>query len=92
MRAKDGRTFGGSQPVTNNCGPANPGLPVTCQLPFEVPTDALEGLVLAIPAETDSWAGDQVTEIDLGISADEAAAFATTDAQVALQQARVVGP
>lgn len=32
--AADGRRFGGAQAVVATCGPAQPGLPVSCQLPF----------------------------------------------------------
>lgn len=89
-RARDGRLFGGPQPLPSNCGPTNPGLPVTCQIPFEVPTDALEGLVLAIPAENGSHHNDNVTEIDLGITPELAQEFTVTDAQIALQESRAV--
>lgn len=90
LRSRDGRWFGGTQAIANNCGPANPGLPVTCDLPFEVPVDALEGLILAIPAEAGSWGADQVTDIDLGITPERAAEFAATDAHIALAPSQVV--
>lgn len=90
VRATDGRVFGGSPPLPSNCGPTNPGLPVTCQIPFEVPSDALVGLVLAIPAENGSHSRDNVTEIDLGITPEVAEQFAATDAQVSIHSSRPV--
>lgn len=92
MRSTDGRIFGGAQAIIANCGPANPGLPVTCQLPFEVPADALEGLILAMPAEAEHWAADHVTEIDLGLTTDKARDFAATDARITLKPSHVVQP
>lgn len=92
LSAPDGRRFGGLQAITKNCGPANPGLPVACQLPIEVPADALEGLVLTIPAENGQWENDEVTEIDLGITAERAAELRASEAQVTLQEPTVARP
>ena len=88
--AADGRRFGGAQAVLATCGPAQPGLPVSCQLPFEVPADALEGARLLIPAEGNTRTNDDVADIDLGIDAATAARFADTDAHVALLTSTVV--
>ena len=84
----DGRAFGGSQAVTATCGPAQPGLPLACQLPFEVAADALEGARLQIPAQNAGAEADDVADIDLGITAERAARFAATDAQVKLAEAK----
>lgn len=89
--AADGRRFGGTQAVSNSCGPAQPGLAVSCQLPFEVAADALEGARLFIPAGGDTQVSDDVADIDLGIDAEAAVQFAATDAQVELLIPTVVG-
>lgn len=88
--AADGRRFGDMQAVVNNCGPAQPGLPVSCQLPFEVPEDALSGARLLIPAGISTTSNDDVAEIDLGIDEQVAARFATTDVQISLLTTTVV--
>ncbi|MEZ5086283.1 MAG: hypothetical protein R2722_08550 [Tessaracoccus sp.] len=87
----DGRTFGGTQAVINNCGPTQPGLPVTCQLPFEMPVDALEGARLRIPAATTVRGSDDVADIDLAIDAEMAQQLAATDEQLALATTTAVG-
>lgn len=92
LRAVDDRLFGGLQPLTNNCGPAQPQLPVACQLPFEVPLDAVEGLRLVIPSEGDVTDSDAITDIDLGLTAQDADAYAATDVQLELEPSRVVIP
>ena len=48
-----------------------PGLPVRCQLIFEMDKEALEGARLNIPASTAR--GDDMAQIDLGIDAAKAA-------------------
>ncbi|MFT3888446.1 MAG: hypothetical protein QM713_09840 [Arachnia sp.] len=88
--AADGRRFGGTQAVINTCGPAQPGMPVACQFPFEVPTDALEGIRLLVPTGGSTRASDDVAEVDLGIDADRAAQLSATDEQVALETSTVV--
>ena len=90
--AADGRRFGGTQAVIATCGPAQPGLPVSCQLPFELPADALEGARLLIPADGSTRANDDVADLDLGIGAAAAALLAETDAQIALLTSTVVAP
>lgn len=61
-----GRTFGGPQPIGDNaCGYASPGLPMRCQLVFEIDKSALAGMKLRIPSSTTG--GDDVAEIDLAI-------------------------
>ena len=72
---RKGRTFGGAQAIgTNACGNAPPGLPVRCQLIFEMDKEALEGARLNIPASTAR--GDDMAQIDLGIDAAKAATLA----------------
>lgn len=84
--ASDGRVFGGTQVLINNCGPAQTGLPVTCQLPFEISADALEGARLRVPASGSVNSGDDVADIDLGIDAELAVRLSETNAQIKLQQ------
>lgn len=92
VRAADGRTFGGIQAVTNNCGSTQPGLMVQCQLAFEVAPDALQGAHLLIPAGSSVTASDDVAEIDLGIDAIIADELSQTDAHISLQLSEVVAP
>ena len=88
--AADGRVFGGIQAVTNNCGPTQPGMAVACQLAFEVSVDALEGAHLRVPAGNSVDTSDDVADVDLGIDATAAAAFAHTDEQIDLLETTAV--
>ncbi len=90
--AEDGRVFGGFQPVANNCGPAQPGLPVRCQLPFEVSADAAAGARLRIPAGSSTGIADDVADIDLGITPEQAARWAASTTVIALLESAVVQP
>lgn len=69
LEARDGRTFGGLPPTgTDGCGPAQPGIPVRCQVVFEVDRVALDGLKLRVPSDQfSSGRGDLVALIDLNI-------------------------
>lgn len=87
--AADGRVFGGFQAVSNNCGPAQPGLPVRCQLAFEVATDAAAGAHLLIPAGPTTGTADDVADIDLGITPEQAARFAASGTVIPLKQSVV---
>lgn len=72
---RKGRIFGGPPPAGDNgCGPGQPGLPVRCQLVFEMPKDGLEGAILNVPA---GGGGDEVLHIDLGINAEKAKQLAS---------------
>ncbi|MDN5558304.1 MAG: hypothetical protein L0G23_02560 [Ruaniaceae bacterium] len=88
--AADGRVFGGSQAVTNNCGPTQPRMAVACQLAYEVSIDALEGARLRVPAGSSVTTSDDVADVDLGIDASTAAAFAQTDSQIDLLETTAV--
>lgn len=90
--AADGRVFGGSQAVVNNCGPAQPGLPVRCQLPFEVAADAAAGARLLVPAGSTTDAADDIADIDLGITPERAAELAASTTVIRLKQPTVVKP
>ena len=74
LQATDGRTFGGLPPTgTDGCGPAQPGIPVRCQVVFEVDRAALTGLKLRVPSDQfSSGDGDLVALIDLNIDQAEA--------------------
>lgn len=84
VRAADGREFGGSQAVTSNCGPTQPGLPVACQLPIEISADALEGAHLLLPAGGYINLSDDVADYDLGIDAELASELADADERIVL--------
>lgn len=90
LRAVDGRTLGGTQAVTTNCGPTPPGMMVTCQLAFELPSDALEGAHLWIPAGASVNTSDDVADVDLGIDAERAAELAATDQHLELIETTAV--
>lgn len=92
IRSQDGRTFGGSQPLTVNCGPTPPGLTVWCQMPFEMPIDALEGSKVLIPAGNSVFTSDDVAQIDLQIDEATAGKFASTEEQISLQYSSPVTP
>lgn len=87
--AADGRVFGGSQAVSNSCGPAQPGLPVRCQLAFEVTADAAAGARLLIPAGPATGTADDVADVDLGITPEQAARFAASGTVIELKQSVV---
>lgn len=91
VRAADGRTFGETQAVTNNCGPTQPGLPVVCQIAIEITEDALEGARLLIPAGGSIRASDDVADFDLGIDADRAAQLAQPSDRITLKESGVSG-
>lgn len=84
VRAHDGRMFGGAQAILNNCGPTQPGLPVSCTLAIEMAADALTDATLLIPAGDSVTASDDVAVINLGIDADRAAALAAPTARIPL--------
>ncbi|MFC5338391.1 hypothetical protein [Leucobacter denitrificans] len=86
LRAADGRTFGDTQPVTNSCGPTQPGLPVSCQIPIEVSPDALEGAHLLIPAGASTEESDDVADFNLGIDKALAEELAEPDTRIVLRR------
>lgn len=78
IEAADGRSFGGNPPLgTNLCGISQPGIPLRCQVIFEIDKAALPGAKLRIPATimTDG-AGDDVALVDLGLDQKKATALA----------------
>lgn len=69
--SEGGRTYGGPADVSNGCDPAQPGVPITCQVAFEVPSEDVPGLELHIPAGGVSGSpGDDLVIVDLGITPD----------------------
>ncbi|WRS29839.1 hypothetical protein U6G28_09990 [Actinomycetaceae bacterium MB13-C1-2] len=92
IRSKDGRTFGGMQTLTANCGPTPPGLTVWCQMPFEIPTDALEGSKILIPAGGQVFTSDDVAQIDLQIDAATASQLTSSQERILLQDSTSVIP
>lgn len=90
VEAADGRRFGGTQAIINNCGPTQPGLPVTCQLAVEMVADALDGAKLLIPASDSVDQSDDVAVVDLGIDADRAAELSQPADRVALTETTAV--
>jgi len=92
--ASDGREFGGRPPVREVCGPAQPGLTLTCMLPVEITPDALAGSRLRLPAANRDIVGpgeSEYAEIDLGISADAAAELAGRTTPILLAKPTVKG-
>ncbi len=92
IRSQDGRTFGGMQALIINCGPTQPGLTVRCQMPFEMPIDALEGSKILIPAGNSVSTSDDVAQIDLQIDATKASQFASMQERIPLQDSTPVIP
>lgn len=68
--AADGRHYDTRGAVSSACGVTQVGLPRTCRIFFEVPTDALPGATLRLAASEDD--ADDVAVVDLGV--DEAGA------------------
>lgn len=79
----DGREFGGLPGISVTCGAAQPGLPLTCSVPFEVPADALAGAHFWFPSSS-VGAMDDVADIDLGIDPGLAAELAASTDRVDL--------
>lgn len=92
LRDTQGRVFGGEQVLARPCGPAQPGITVTCALPLELPEDALPGAELLIAA--DPWthdAPDDVIVVDLGIDDARAKELTTDPPALQLPEMRVGG-
>lgn len=86
IQSPDGRTFGVLLPASRGCGQSQPGVAVSCSLPFEVAPDALEGAHLLIPNSTVT-SMDDVADIDLGLDAEAAAALAASTTRQTLPEA-----
>ncbi len=84
LRAADGRQFGETPGTTAACGPAQPGIPLRCSVPFEVPVDAIAGAHLLVPAENGVDVMDDVADIDLGLTPDRAAELGASEGRVEL--------
>lgn len=82
LKAADGRLFGGTPGVVVSCPRAQPGVPITCSVPFEVPADAVAGSRLLVPAEADVDLMDDVASIDLGLTPDRAEVLASDTTRV----------
>lgn len=90
--ATDGRHFGGRQALFTSCGTLQPGLATTCQFVFELPTDGLAGARLEIWAENPDEP-DDVADIDLAISAEQAEVLAGETGRIVLAEPQAVsGP
>jgi len=61
-----------------SCTAGPPGVPVACSALFEVPADAVPTLRLRL-ASTSDPRFDVLAEIDLGLTADDAAAYASAE-------------
>lgn len=84
LRAADGRLYGETPGATAACGPAQPGIPLACSVPFEVPVDAIAGAHLLVPAENGVDVMDDVADIDLGLTPDRAAELGASEGRVEL--------
>lgn len=91
LRAADGRLFGETPGTIVACGPAQPGIPLRCTVPFEVPADALAGAHLLVPAGIEVGLSDDLADIDLGITAADAATLAASTARIDLPEPQVGG-
>ncbi|WP_193614828.1 hypothetical protein [Nocardioides lijunqiniae] len=71
-----GRTWGLVGRNANSCAESPPGLPVHCTALLEVPADALPTLRLRLARLSRDVRFDAVAEVDLGLGAEDAEAFA----------------
>ena len=67
IRSLDQRTWEGGSRAPLDCPATPPGLPVTCDLRFEVPSDALAGAELMLGTESD-LRHDSIAVINLGLT------------------------
>lgn len=89
IRSADGeRTWSGRSRSTGSCLAVPPGVPITCDVAFEVPGEALPGADLLVSTESDQRY-DTVAVIDLGITAEDVAD--AEDAEPVTEQARRLG-
>lgn len=90
----DGRKFGGYLSMQPTCGPAQPGLPLSCMVAIEAQPDALAGSHLVLPATDHGFLGpdeNEFADIDLGISADKAAELAANTTPIKLSASHPKG-
>lgn len=92
LRAADGRIYSLTRPFRSSCGPGQPGITIQCGLPFEVPSDAMAGARLVVPAALlGGGEGDDVAEIDLGIDPAQAGQLASATELITVEALAVVG-
>lgn len=88
----DGRTFGGDQAISYACGQGQTRLTLRCDLPLEVTEDALVGARLRIGATSNSYRNaDDQADVDLGITADAAAAMLANTQPIPIRQPAPAG-
>lgn len=88
----DGTRYGDRQALTLPCGPAQPGLPVVCTLALELPSEALEGAHLWIPADHHGLDHpDDILDVDLALDAAAVQRLTQDLGQVTVEQPKVVG-
>lgn len=77
LRDDEGRVWGLTGRNANACTESPPGLPAHCTVYAEVPPDALPTLDLRLARLSRDQRFDAIAEIDLGLTAEDADAFAT---------------
>ena len=75
----EGRVWGLDGRNANACSPSPPGLAAHCFVHFEVPLDAVPSLRLRLARESSETRYDVIADVDLGLSAADADAFADAD-------------
>lgn len=88
-RGADGKRYGGSQPGPRitACGSSVVGIPVTCTIWFELPTDAIAGGHLLVHNYR-SAGGDSIADIDLQITDEDAAAMLAAATSIEAESTR----
>lgn len=88
--AADGREFGVWSSVNPTCGPAQPGLTISCMVAFELAPDAVAGASLRLPAANDSIpvspGENNFALIDLALTPERAAELIAARTPVYLDQ------
>lgn len=80
LQSADGLIYGGTGDATASCETAQPGIPLTCQVAFEVSPDSLVDLKLQIPASgVENAPGDAMALVNLGITEQQTAADQSQD-------------
>jgi len=92
LQSRDGRSYSLARPFQTACGVGQPGVTITCSMPFEVPAAALEGASLRVPAALlGGGAGDDVADVDLGIDAATATRLEQSTEPLRIEAVTVVG-
>lgn len=81
VMSASGRLYGDEQAVQSRCNPAQTGIPLTCQLVFEMPPSEVPGATLLVPSELSGvTGGDLEAHIALGATDESVKAWtARTD-------------